>query len=169
MNDLANLIVQRRLLVGALVCASLLVGGYLLYVNTPWGHQLDDDAYLGRKAVSRKAIILDAKLLDHVSKAGLLVAALVLFTIAAARRCALVGLIAVVALGCAIIGAEFLKIIFHGERWCPMTSCWIDGFTSEVTQVDTPPTLTSLALSSPLLAVVVPSATSAAPALKRAR
>jgi hypothetical protein len=114
MSDPANNIVQRRLLVGALVCASLLVVGYLLYVSTPWGHQLDDDAYLGRKAVSRKAIILDAKLLDHVSKAGLLVAAVVLFAIAAARRCALVGLIAVVGLGCAIIGAEFLK---HHLPW----------------------------------------------------
>src|ERR1700730_6798880 len=103
MNDLANHIVQRRLLMGALVCAFLLVGGYLLYVSTPWGHQLDDDAYLGRKAVSRKAIILDAKLLDHVSKAGLLVADLVIIAIAAVLSFVLVGLIAVVAVGCAII------------------------------------------------------------------
>jgi membrane-associated phospholipid phosphatase len=94
---------------GALVCAVLLVVGYFILVSTPWGHQLDDDAFFGRRALSRKVIILDAAVLDHVSKAGLLLAAVVILLVAAVRRCTLVGLIAVIGFGSAIVGAEFLK------------------------------------------------------------
>jgi membrane-associated phospholipid phosphatase len=109
-----NLPVQRRLLLGAVLFAILLVFGYVAMVTTSRGHQLDDDAYFGRKAVSRKVVSLDYRLLDHVTKATLLVAALILLIIAAVRRCTLVGVIAVVAFGCAVIGAEFFK---HTLPW----------------------------------------------------
>jgi hypothetical protein len=117
MTDRTNWTIQKRLLFGALLSAALLIAGYLVIVSTSWGHQLDDDAYFGRKALSRKVIVLDSKLLDHVSKAVLMLAAIILLVIAAVRRCAFVGVIAVVGFGCAVIGAEILK---HSLPWRPL-------------------------------------------------
>jgi hypothetical protein len=105
---------QRGLLLGALVCAIVLIIGYFVLVRTSWGHQLDDDAYFGRKALSGKVIRLDADVLDLVSKAALLLAAIVLLAIAAVRRCTFVGVITVVGFAVAVIGAEVLK---HKLPW----------------------------------------------------
>jgi hypothetical protein len=69
--------IERRLLLGALSCAVLLIGGYFVFVSLPWGHQVDDDAYFGRKALSRKVVQLDSDVLDLVSKTALLIAAMV--------------------------------------------------------------------------------------------
>lgn len=117
MTDRTNWTIQKRLLFGALLSAALLIAGYLVVVSTSWGHQLDDDAYFGRKALSRKVIVLDSKLLDHVGKAVLLLAAVILLVIATVRRCAFVGVIAVIGFGCAVIGAEILK---HSLPWRPL-------------------------------------------------
>jgi membrane-associated phospholipid phosphatase len=114
MSDQTKLPVLRRLLFGAILLAILLTLGYFAMVSTPLGHQVDDDAYFGRKALSRKVVSLDFRLLDHVTKATLLVAAIILLAIAAVRRCTLVGVIAVVAFGCAVIGAEVFK---HSLPW----------------------------------------------------
>ena len=109
MSDHTDRTVHRGLLLGALVCAVLLIVGYFVLVGTSWGHQLDDDAYFGRKALSRKVIKLDADMLDLVSKAALVLAAVVLIAIAALRRCTFIGVIAVVGFACAVMGAEVLK------------------------------------------------------------
>jgi hypothetical protein len=109
MSDRADGAVQRRLMLGAVVCAVLLIVGYFALVRTPWGHQLDDDAFLGRKALNRKVIRLDFHVLDLVSKAALLMAAVILLVIASERRCILVGFIAVAGFGCSVVGAEILK------------------------------------------------------------
>src|SRR6478735_9007251 len=101
--------IQRRLLLGALVCAALLTVGYLAVVSTAWGHQLDDEGYFGRDALSRRLIRLDGHLLDFVSVAALLIAAAILLAVATARRCILIGMIAVWAFGSAVLGAEVLK------------------------------------------------------------
>ena len=114
MSDRADRAVQRRLLLGAAVCAVLLMAGYFVLVSTSWGHQLDDDAYFGRKALRRKVIKLDSGMLYLVTKAALIFAATLLLLIAAVRRCALVGVIAVVGFGCAVVGAEVLK---HRLPW----------------------------------------------------
>jgi hypothetical protein len=63
--DRADWIIQSRLLLGALVCAVLLIAGYLALVSTSWGHQLDDDAYFGRNALNRKVIRLDGARPSH--------------------------------------------------------------------------------------------------------
>ena len=109
MRDRANLILQRRLLLGALVCIVLLLIGYLVFVNTSMGHQLDDAAFFGRNALKRRMINLDSNILDLVSKAGLLLAGAILIIIAAVRRCLFVGVIALLGFGCAVVGAEVLK------------------------------------------------------------
>ena len=109
MSDRSNWTIQRGLLLGALFCALLLVLGYFVLVSTPWGHQLDDDAFLGRAAMSRKVVKFDSRILELVSKAALLLAAVMVLVIALARRCPFVGVIAVVGFGCAVLGAEVLK------------------------------------------------------------
>jgi hypothetical protein len=68
MSDRADRTIQRRLLLGAAVCAVLLMAGYFVLVSTSWGHQLDDDAYFGRKALSRKVIQLDSGMLYLVTR-----------------------------------------------------------------------------------------------------
>jgi len=147
MSDRAEWTIQRRLLLGALLFAILLVIGYFVFVSTSWGHQIDDDAYFGREALSRKVIRLDSAILDRVSKAEVLLAGIVLLVIAAIRRCIFVGLIAVLGLGCAVAGAEVLK---HSLPWRALVS--EDGLLEKRFQIDTYPsghaTLgTSLALS----------------------
>jgi membrane-associated phospholipid phosphatase len=109
MSDRAMKTIQRRILLGTLLFAILLILGYLVFVYPPLGHQFDDDAYLGRGALSQKVVRLDSQILDLVSKASLVLAAIVLFLIAAVRRCALVGAITVAAFGCAVVGAEVIK------------------------------------------------------------
>jgi len=124
----ADLTIQRRLLLGALVCAVLLIVCYFVLVSTSWGHQLDDDAYFGREALSRKVIRLDSDLLDLVTKAALLFAAVVLLLIAAVRRCILVGLVVVAGLGCAVVGAEILKDQLPWRPLVPADGLFEKGF-----------------------------------------
>src|ERR1700722_14657366 len=114
MTDRTNLPILRRLFLGAMLSAILLIAGYVAAVGTAWGHQLDDDAFFGRKALSRKVVKLNSVMLDHVTKATLLVAAVILLVVAAARRCTLIGVIAVVGFGCAVVGAEIFK---HSLPW----------------------------------------------------
>lgn len=151
MSDQTKLPIQRRLLLGAVFSAILLVVGYVTLVSTARGHQLDDDAFFGRKALSRKVINLDSRLLDHVTKATLLVAAAILLVIAAARRCTLVGVITVVGFGCAVIGAEVFKYSLPWRALVPD-----DGLLERDLRMETYPSGhatigTSLALSLLLL------------------
>jgi hypothetical protein len=147
MKHRADWTIQRRLLLGTLVCGVLLVAGYFVLVSTSWGHQLDDDAYFGRKALSRKVIRLDSDILDLVTKAELVLASVVLLVIAAVRRCTFVGVIAVVGFGCAVVGAEVLKDKLPWRALVPN-----DGLLEKRFQTDTYPSGhatigTSLALS----------------------
>jgi hypothetical protein len=118
MNNCSRTI-ERRLLLGALVCAVLLIAGYFVFVSTPWGHQFDDDAFFGRKALSQKVIRLDFDILDRVNKAALLLAAVVLVVIAVVRRCAAVGVIAAAGFGGAVAGAEVLKNVLPWQALVP--------------------------------------------------
>jgi hypothetical protein len=75
-----DLVMQRLREAGTAV---LLVVGYFILISTSWGHQLDDDAYFGRKALSLAVEGLDSAVLDHVTMAGLLIAAVVVLIIEA--------------------------------------------------------------------------------------
>jgi membrane-associated phospholipid phosphatase len=123
-----------RLLWGALICVVLLAVGYIALVGTAWGHQLDDKAFFGREAMSRRIIILDARLLFQVTRAVVLLAGALLLLIAAVRRCFFVGVVAVVGFGSAIIGAEFLKDVLPWRALVPA-----DGLLGKGFQIDTYP------------------------------
>jgi|SRR6516162_3460188 len=120
--------IERRLLLGALVCAVLLIAGYFALVSTPWGHQFDDDAFFGRQALTLKIIRFDSDILDLVNKAALLLATVVLLVIAAARRSTFVGVIAVAGLGCAVAGAEVLKSMLPRQALVPEDALLERGF-----------------------------------------
>ena len=127
MSDRADWTIERRLLLGALICAVVLIGGYFVFVSLPWGHQFDDDAYFGRKALSRNVVKLDSDILGLVSTRALLIAATVLIVIATVRRCALAGVIAVAGFGCAVVGAEFLKDVLPWRRLVPDDALLSEG------------------------------------------
>src|SRR5258707_12891467 len=90
---------QKRLLVGALVCFCLLIVFHIGLIGTAWGHQLDADAYLGRGAVRRKVMNLDAVLLMRVSRATVIGLAGLLVLIGFVRRSPLVGVVTEVGFG----------------------------------------------------------------------
>ena len=101
--------VQTRFLPGAVVCYVLFMCFYVALVGTDWGHQLDDGAYLGRGAVSRQVVTLDAALLMRISSATIIIGAAVLLLISIVRRCVLVGALAIAGFFTAVVGAEILK------------------------------------------------------------
>ena len=77
--------VERRLWVGAVICALSLVLGYFVLVKTSRGHRIDNAAYSGRDAVlSQEVSQFHGDLLDLVNKKGLLLAAGFLLVLAAA-------------------------------------------------------------------------------------
>jgi len=147
MSDYTDRTIQRGLLLGALVCAVLLIVGYFVFVSTSWGHQIDDDAYFGRKALSGKVIRLDEDVLDLVSKAALLLAAVVILAIAVVRRCTLVGVIAVVGFAFAVIGAEILKEKLPWRALAPNDALLDSRFQAETYPSGHATIGTSLALS----------------------
>jgi membrane-associated phospholipid phosphatase len=100
---------QTRFLPGTIVCYILFIIFYVALVGTNLGHQLDDDAFLGRGALNRHVVTLDAGLLMWVSKATILFAAGILLLLSVARRCVLVGVLAIAGFFTAVIGAEILK------------------------------------------------------------
>jgi membrane-associated phospholipid phosphatase len=127
MNDRRTTI-EKRLLQGALICAIFFMVSYFVLVGTPWGHQFDDDAFLARKAVSHKIVVLDSRVLDLVRRSTLLLAAIITLSIAAMRRCIFVGIIAVAAFGCAIVGAEVFKNVLPWGALVPKDTILASGF-----------------------------------------
>ena len=103
--------VVRRLLIGITVCAVILVIGFFAVVSTRWGHGLDNDAYFGRDASGRVVVKLDGEILDHVTKATLLVLLAAIFLVAYVRKIPVIGGFAVAGVVCAVAGAEVLKKI----------------------------------------------------------
>ena len=110
---------QKRFLLGALVCLCLLMICYIALVGTSGGHQLDDDAYLGRGALSRKVMFWDAILLKRVTSVTVISLAGVLLVTGVVRRSILVGAMAAVGFGAAVAGAEVLKLLFPWRALVP--------------------------------------------------
>lgn len=110
---------QKRFLLGALVCLCCLIVCYITLVGTTWGHQLDDDAYLGRGALSRKFTFWDTVLLMRVTSVTVFSLAGVLLIIGIVRRSILVGAMAALGFGAAVLGAEILKVVFPWRALVP--------------------------------------------------
>ena len=104
----------RILMRGMFVCALLVLGGYLLFVNTRWGQMVDDAAYSGRHIVAPALIKYDHLILDPVSASTLVVAMALILMAGAFRRCLAAAAIIAVGFACAVAGAELLK---HALPW----------------------------------------------------
>ena len=146
MNDRSKT-VQSRFLLGAFVCAVLLIVNYFAFVHTPWGHQFDNDALLGRKTLDRKIITIDSHILNLVRKRTLFPAVVVILAIAVMRRCTSVGVIAVAAFGCAVVGAEVLKHLLPWHVLVPNDAMLDSGFQANTYPSGHTTAVTSLALS----------------------
>ena len=146
MNDRSKT-VESRFLLGAIVCAVLLIVNYFALVGTPLGHQFDDDAFLGRKTLDRRIITLDSDVLKLVRKRTLLLAAVVTLAIAVMRRCTFVGVIAVAAFGCAMVGAEVLKHVLPWRVLVPNDAMLGSGFQANTYPSGHTTAVSSLALS----------------------
>jgi membrane-associated phospholipid phosphatase len=110
--------VRTRFVMGTIVCYVLLVTFYVVLVGTNWGHEFDDDAFLGRGALNRHVVPLDLALLMPISNATIMIASSVLFLVSVVRRRVLVGLLAIAGFFAAVIGAEILKdLVFP---WRPL-------------------------------------------------
>jgi hypothetical protein len=143
--------VENRFLVGAVVCGVLLIVNYFTLVSTPWGHQFDNDAFLGRKMLRQKIVTFDSYVLNLVKKRTLFIAAVVMLATAVMRRGTFVGVVALTAFGCAVVGAEVLKHVLPWRVLVPN-----DAMLDSRLQTNTYPSghttvVTSLALSSLLV------------------
>jgi hypothetical protein len=74
-------LIRDALLRGAIVCASLLIVAYLFFVNTAWGHTVDNAAFSGRLTMARSVVEYDHYILSAVSVAMLSLAALIILII----------------------------------------------------------------------------------------
>jgi membrane-associated phospholipid phosphatase len=127
--------IQTRFLPGTIVCYLLLIVFYVVLASTDWGHQLDDEAYLGRGAVGRLVITVDVVLLTRISNATIMTAAAFLLLISIVRRRALVGVVTIVGFLIAVLGAEILKdLVFPSRALVPA-----DAQLGETLQVNSYP------------------------------
>jgi PAP2 superfamily protein len=112
---------------------------------------LDGEAFLGSKTLGRNIITLESDILNLVRKRTLFLAAVVTFAIAVMRRCTFVGVIAVVAFGCAVVGAEVLKHVLPWRALVPNDAVLDDRFQTNTYPSGHTTVVTSLALSSLLV------------------
>ena len=122
-----------RFLAGTILCCLLLISFYVVLVGTGWGHQLDDDTFLGRGAMSQQVVRVDAALLLGISNGTIVAATVVLLLISVVRRRALVGVLTVAGFFMAVAGAEILKdFVFQWRALVPddaELNAYFDGNT----------------------------------------
>lgn len=98
-----------RILAGGALLFLLLVAGYFVFVRTAPGQGWDNLAYGGRPKFGQDVTTYDSDILGDVSKRTILIAMGALFAISLALRRPVVGIVAILAMGFAIFGAEFFK------------------------------------------------------------
>jgi PAP2 superfamily len=91
------------------VCALVVLGGYLLFVDTRWGQMVDDAAYAGSKILSPPLIAYDHLILNAVSVTTLVIVIVLILVVGALRRCLTVAAIIAIGFACAVAGGELFK------------------------------------------------------------
>ncbi|HEU4679724.1 MAG TPA: phosphatase PAP2 family protein, partial [Terrimicrobiaceae bacterium] len=156
-------LVRHRLILGAIVCAALLVGGYLAMVRTTWGHMLDNAGFFGRSAVARTVVEYDRRILGAVSLPSLALAIVAILLVGMIRRCLPGAIIVATGFACAVVGADLLKEALPWHALVPQDSYLADnlhrntypsGHTSIGTSVALAFLLVSAARWRPWLAVL---------------
>ena len=96
------------------MCALLVLGGYLLFVNTRWGQMVDNAAYSGRNIIRPALIEYDHVLLNAVSIRTFVVAIILILVVGALRHCLTAAAMIAVGFACTVAGGELLK---RGLPW----------------------------------------------------
>ncbi|HEY5741307.1 MAG TPA: phosphatase PAP2 family protein [Terrimicrobiaceae bacterium] len=112
-------LVLNNLFKGVIICATLLAGGYLLLVNTAWGHLIDNAAFFGQPGMASWVIAYDHSILGAVNSVTLALAGLSILIIGVIRRTPLAAIITVIGFACAVSSAEFLKHILPWHALVP--------------------------------------------------
>lgn len=94
---------------GIVLLGILTMGGYLLFVGTRWGQNLDYATFLGHHAIYPGYIGWSSRLMHLVDPITLLVAVIGIAGIATVRRRYLLGLVALIAIFCALVGTISFK------------------------------------------------------------
>jgi len=132
---------------GALLLGALLVAGYFFFVGTSGGQCWDNQGYAGRQVAGADVRVFDTDILQEVTKRFLLVAFAAIFLLSLVFRCPLAGVVAVLAAGGAVFGAEFLKHALPRAMLSPPL-CPVPGYFSSDTYPSGHTTIgTSLALA----------------------
>ncbi len=124
-------LVRNRLIFGALVCAVFFVGGYLTLVRTTWGHTIDNAAYFGRSVVARTVVHYDHHILAAVTIPSLTLTIAAILIVGGIRRCLPGAVIITAGLGCAVVGAEFLKHLLPWHALVPGDSSLVADLQRE--------------------------------------
>jgi hypothetical protein len=100
---------KRILLGGAIVCALVVLGGYLFFVNTRMGQMIDDAAYAGNQFINPALIAYDRLILSAVSVGTLVIAIALILMVGASRHCLTAAAIVATGFACAVAGGELFK------------------------------------------------------------
>lgn len=111
--------VARRLVVAAGCFAVAFVIGYFLFIANAWGHELDNEAYLGRESEGRFIATTGGHILSRVTAGALALGLIALVVIGAALRAFVAAVIAVIGVGVAVAGAQVLKATLP---WSPLAA-----------------------------------------------
>jgi hypothetical protein len=104
-------VTKRILMQGMIICALLVLGGYLLFVKTRWGQLVDNAAYSGRNIISPALLGYDHLILNAVRVSTVVVAIVFILMAGAFRGCLIAAGIIAVGFACAVAGGELLKHI----------------------------------------------------------
>jgi len=109
----------RRLVIAAGFFAVAFVVGYFVFIANVWGHELDNEAYLGRESEGRFIATTGGHLLSRVTAGALALGLIALVVLGAALRAFVVAVIAVIGVGVAVAGAQVLKATLP---WSPLAA-----------------------------------------------
>ncbi|NVB80909.1 MAG: phosphatase PAP2 family protein [Kofleriaceae bacterium] len=118
---------QRRLVIGAIVFAVVLVVGYLLFVLTPWGQRHDEAAFVARYTMDRRIRRLADSLTDTVQISSIALVAIAVLACALLRGRVLAGFVIGIGWATAVCLAELFKWLLprpifmpsHRLMWLP--------------------------------------------------
>lgn len=143
----------RALAGGGLSCLVLLLGCYLVFIQTSWGQRLDDAAYLGRAALRRRVVLFDSAILDAVTVGTIALGGLILVAVSVAVGRWREGIVAAIGWACAAASAEVLKAVLPRPVLTPLDAQVdaINTFPSGHTTISCSYVLAWLLISGPRL------------------
>lgn len=146
---------MRLLLGGVCALAFLMLIAYLVFVATRWGHQFDNEAYFGRSVISRNVVQVQSSILDSITTPSLFLLLIVIVVIGWISKGVVRGIVAAVAVGVAVAGAQVFKAVLPWEYLVPSDYQLPKGLLAETFPSGHTTIGTSLALTAVVLVPAV--------------